>query len=187
MAQELPNGDVIAALVRKAQEGDTAAFGQVYDEFFDPIYRYVSFRIAHELVEDLVADIFVKAWEKLHTYVPRAGVPFGAWLFRIARHAVIDLYRGEQEILEVPEDMEDTDDFNRADTQTHRNDTLRVVREAMENLPTRYREVLTLCYIAELPHSEVARVLKMTEGGVRILKMRALRKFASFLPTEWQK
>ena len=55
------------ALNLRAQEGDTDAFGTVYDHFFLPVYRYTSFRAPKEIVEDLVSDIFVKAWEKLST------------------------------------------------------------------------------------------------------------------------
>ncbi len=186
MVDALPPEALIAELVRKAQGGDTEAFGKVYDHFFDSVYRYVSFRVPSEMTEDIVADIFVKAWEKLHQYSVRKGVPFGAWIFRIARHAVIDHYRGNEQLEEVPEDIVDTDQWNRAETRTERNDLLRVVRSAFDELTPRYREVLTLSYIAELPTNEVARVLKMTEGGVRILKMRALRKLQDFLPPEFQ-
>ncbi len=184
MASEALNDPAIADLVRRAQEGETEAFEKVYDHFFLPVYRYTAFRVHAELVEDIVADIFVKAWEKLHQYKVQKGIPFGAWLFRIARHTVIDSYRRDRGFEEVSEDTADPDDMNRADAQTHRNDLLRVVHEAMDQLPGRYREILILAYIAELPHSEVARVLKMTEGGVRILKMRALRKLEALLPPE---
>jgi RNA polymerase sigma-70 factor (ECF subfamily) len=187
MAEGLPSEAVIGALVLKAQGGDTEAFGKVYDHFFDSVYRYVSFRVPSEMTEDIVADIFVKAWEKLHQYSARKGVPFGAWIFRIARHAVIDHYRSDEALEEVPEEIVDTDQWNRAESRTERNDLLKVVRSAFDQLTPRYREVLSLSFIAELPTNEVARVLKMTEGGVRILKMRALRKLQDFLPPDFQK
>ena len=171
-------------LVRQAQEGDTDAFTQVYDHFFTSVYRYVAFRLPADVAEDAVADIFVKVWEKLHTYKVQANVPFAAWIFRIARHTVIDAYRAHRRTEEVPETLADPDVFNRAETRTERADLLRTVRGALDQLPRRYREVLLLTYVAELPHSEAARVLRMTEGGVRILKMRALRKLESLLPPE---
>lgn len=171
-------------LVRLAQEGDTDAFGKLYDQFFDSIYRYTAFRLPKEVAEDVTADIFVKAWEKLYTYKPHKGIPFGAWLFRIARHAVIDAYRMHRGFEEVPESLPDTDHLNAAETRLHRQDTLRVVRAALAQLPDRYREVLLLSYVSELPYSEMSKVLRMSEGSVRILKMRALRKLEGYLPPE---
>jgi RNA polymerase sigma-70 factor (ECF subfamily) len=138
-------------------------------------------------VEDLVSEIFVKAWEKLHLYRIRKDVPFGAWLFRIARHTVIDAYRMQRQFDEMPEDVIDQDHFNRADNRLQTNDLLRVVRTAFAALPRRYRDVLSLSYVAGLSHAETARTLRMTEGGVRILKFRALRKLEGLLPPEFKR
>ena len=88
MLQQLPE-DELQRLVALAQNGDTDAFEQLYNQFFLPIYRYTAFRAPAEIAEDIVADVFVKAWEKLHQYKVKKGISFGAWLFRIARHTVI--------------------------------------------------------------------------------------------------
>lgn len=167
-----------------AQEGDESAFEKLYGEFFTQVYRYAAFRLPKELAEDVTADVFVKAWEKLHTYKARSGVPFAAWLFRIARHGVIDVYRSQRGVEEVSETLVDPDMLNRADTATRRNEVLKTVRSAVEQLPKRYQDVLLLSYVGDLPTSEVARVLRMTEGGVRILKMRALHKLEGYLPSD---
>lgn len=174
----------LQAWVAAAQEGDEAAFEKLYGHFFSQVYRYAAFRLPKELAEDVTAEVFVKAWEKLHTYKTRSGVPFAAWLFRIARHGVIDVYRSQHGIEEVSDTLADPDVLNLADTATRRGETLATVREALGKLPKRYQEVLLLSFVSDLPTSEVARVLRMTEGGVRILKMRALRKLEDFLPPD---
>ncbi|MDO8648511.1 MAG: sigma-70 family RNA polymerase sigma factor [Candidatus Peregrinibacteria bacterium] len=174
----------LKALVRQAQEGSAEAFGKVYDHYFLQVYRYSAFRLPAEIAEDIVADVFVKAWEKLSTYKDQQDIPFGAWLFRIARHTVIDAYRTQRGFEEVSETLPDPDVYNRAESAFERKETLRIVRKAMDGLPARYREVLVLSFIGELPHSDIARVLRMTEGGVRILKLRALRKLEGLLPPE---
>ena len=178
------NEDQLLESIRKAQQGDTEAFGTVYDYYFDSVYRFVAFRLHEDLVEDIVADIFVKVWEKLHTYKIRKKIPFGAWLFRIARHQVIDAYRKHREHDEVPDTLEDNDQLNQAETRIKQKHLNATVRTAMDKLPTRYRDVLHLSYMAELPHSEVARVMRTSEGSVRILKHRALKKLEDFLPGE---
>lgn len=174
----------IRALVARAQEGETEAFGKVYEHFFDQVYRYAAFHLPGELAEDATAEVFVKAWEKLHKYKVRDSIPFAAWLFRIARHKVIDIYRARRVYDEVPENVSDPDVLNRAESDMERGEVIRSVRAAMEKLPRRYREVLLLSFVSDLPHSAIARVLKMTEGGVRILKMRALRKLETLLPKD---
>ena len=184
MMSDAAGEQALQKLVRSAQQGDTDAFGEVYEQFFTPVYRYAAFRLPKEMAEDVTADVFVKAWEKLHTYKAHSGVPFAAWLFRIARHAVIDVYRSQRSFEEVPETLADTDSFNRAESRTERREVLTIVRAAVDELPRRYREVLLLAYVAELSHSDIARVLHLTEGAVRILKLRALRRLASLLPTD---
>ncbi|HVW66219.1 MAG TPA: sigma-70 family RNA polymerase sigma factor [Candidatus Peribacteraceae bacterium] len=178
------NEAALQKLISLAQDGDTDAFGRMYDHFFTPVYRYCAFRLPKEVAEDTTADIFVKAWEKLHTYKIQKGVPFAAWIFRIARHAVIDTYRTHRGFEEVPDTIPDGDSLNRAESRLQRKDTLRIVRAALDRLSPRYREVLLLTYVSELPYSEVSRVLHMSEGAVRILKLRALRKLEAILPPE---
>ncbi len=174
--------DELTRLVMMAQEGDTEAFGKIYDGFFLPVYRYTVFRFPQELSEDLVADIFVKVWEKLHTYKVHKGVPFSAWLFRIARHTVIDAYRRSRGFEEIPENLPDMDRWNDPKHQANHAIILKTVRKAMNELPRRYRDVLLLSYVSDLKHADVARTLRMSEGGVRILKFRALKKLEKLLP-----
>jgi RNA polymerase sigma-70 factor (ECF subfamily) len=174
----------LKALVERAQGGDTDAFGKIYDAFLTPIYRYVVFRFPEDLAEDLVADIFVKAWEKLHTYKVYAGVPFSAWLFRIARYAVIDAYRSNRGFEELSEEHVDDDIENDPKHRMERSMSVSRVRSALRQLPRDYHDVLLMHYVVGMSHSEVAAALKMTEGYVRILKFRGLKKLQNLLPSD---
>ncbi len=136
MENQLPEEEM-QRLVRQAQDGSTEAFEKLYQQFFMSVYRYTAFRIGGDVAEDIVADVFVKAWEKLHLYKPQKGVPFGAWLFRIARHTVIDTYRRDRNFEEIPENLADPDTMNRADASVKTRDVLRTVREALEKLTGR--------------------------------------------------
>ena len=174
----------LKSLVTKAQDGDTESFGRIYDAFLTPVYRYVVFRFPEEMAEDLVADIFVKVWEKINSYRPFFGVPFAAWLFRIARHTVIDAYRSMRGFEELSEELVDENHENNPEKKTETDLSVRVVRQALDGLPKDYREILLMHYMAGLSHREVAKSLKMTEGYVRQLKFRALKKLETLLPPQ---
>ena len=85
-------------IVKAAANGDEQAFASLYDTYLDSIYRFIYLRVEdQQTAEDITSNVFLKAWEKLDKYQFR-GVPFRAWLFRIARNAVIDHYRTRKEM-----------------------------------------------------------------------------------------
>jgi RNA polymerase sigma-70 factor (ECF subfamily) len=91
----------IERLVAEAQSGDEWAFGMIFDHFHEPIYRYIASRVHRPSdAEDLTQLVFVKVLEALPRYEPR-GVPFGGWLFRLARNAVIDFVRTRHDHAEL--------------------------------------------------------------------------------------
>jgi len=177
-----PDEQKILALISEAKQGDHESFGKLYDLYVTPIHRYVAFRLPQALVEDIVADVFVKAWEKLDSYKGRKGTPFSSWLFRIAKHVVIDTYRTQKEIVELDEVHVDEDRWNDPVLGITQEMQAKLLRQAMNKLPKRYREVLLLSFMSNLGHGEIARAMKMREGGVRILKHRALKKLGELLP-----
>src|SRR5512138_2337427 len=89
-------------LVESAQAGDGDAFSQLYEAYFERVYRFVYFRVADaEMAEDLASQVFLKAWENLHRYRPHG--PFLAWLYAIARNTVIDTYRTRRQVVSLDE------------------------------------------------------------------------------------
>src|ERR1700692_2833824 len=83
----------IDGLVLRAKAGDAEAFGQLFDHYHQPVYRFIAFRVTRPSdAEDLTQIVFVKALEALPRYEAR-GVPFGGWLFRLARNTTIDYIR----------------------------------------------------------------------------------------------
>ena len=81
-------------LVVRAQRGDDRAFAALYEHHAPAVYRFLRRRLRgpDALVEDLTADVFVKAYDKLDRFTDR-GVPFSAWLYRIARNHLVDHLR----------------------------------------------------------------------------------------------
>ncbi|HLC75681.1 MAG TPA: sigma-70 family RNA polymerase sigma factor [Candidatus Peribacterales bacterium] len=172
----------ILTLVSKAKEGNHEAFAEIYDAYVTPIHRYVAFRLPPAVVEDIVADVFVKAWEKLDSFQERKNIPFSSWLFRIAKHVVIDSYRTQKEVVELDEFHIDEDRWNDPALKITQDVQGILLRQAMNKLPHRYREVLLLSFMSGLDHAEIARTMRSREGSVRILKHRALKKLGELLP-----
>ena len=94
----------IERLVTEAQQGDAWAFGMIFDHYHESIYRFIASRVHRPSdAEDLTQHVFVKALEALPRYESR-GIPFGGWLFRLARNAVIDHVRTRHEHAELDVD-----------------------------------------------------------------------------------
>src|SRR6188768_3765760 len=91
----------IERLVAEAQAGDAWAFGSLFDHYHLPVYRYIASRVHRPSdAEDLTQLVFVKALEALPRYEAR-GIPFGGWLFRLARNAIIDQIRTRRDHLSL--------------------------------------------------------------------------------------
>ncbi len=85
--------DPIDRLVAEARQGQREAFGQLYEEYADRVYRYLYAHTGQaEVAEDLNQEVFLRAFTHIAAYRP-AGTPFFAWLVRIARNLVVDYYR----------------------------------------------------------------------------------------------
>ncbi len=161
-------------LVLQAKAGDAPAFGGLYDLFAPRVYRFLLARV-HEPAdaEDLLQHVFVKAVEALPRYEPR-GLPFAAWLFRIARNAVIDFSRAHRrtEPIEAVADRFDGD-LDPA-TQLEAVADRDRVRAALATLTPEQREVVIYRFFANLSGAEIALVMGKREGSIRALQFRAI-------------
>jgi RNA polymerase sigma-70 factor (ECF subfamily) len=158
-----------AALVSAAQ-ADPAAFDALYRRYLDPVYRYVRVQIPHlEDAADLTQQIFLQALDALPTYQGR-GLPFAAWLFRIARNAVIDSYRrrkgGAVSFELLPEDLHPVagNDPLALMLEREREQRLQLLLRA---LPPHKRELLMLRFAGQLSSSEIALVVGRSPAAVQ--------------------
>ena len=89
-------------LIERAQAYEASAFAEIYERFYQGIFNYVFYRVTEEaLAEDITAEVFVKALEAIDGYEFR-GVPFSAWLYRIANNMVTDHFRRKPRSTYVP-------------------------------------------------------------------------------------
>jgi RNA polymerase sigma-70 factor (ECF subfamily) len=81
------------SLVRRAQKRDQEAFSQLYEQYFDKIYRYLILRIGNQMeAEDLTQQVFLKALKSINAFQWK-GIPFSAWLYRIAHNLAVECLR----------------------------------------------------------------------------------------------
>jgi RNA polymerase sigma-70 factor (ECF subfamily) len=164
------------ALVAQAQAGSAAAFGELYERYVDRVYSYVAFKLGDRTeAEDVTEQVFLKALESIGSFRWQ-GVPFSAWLFRIAHNQVVDHLRRRTRRPQVPLDVRMRDEAPAGDPEEHvdRLSEREELLAAMGKLTELQRRVIELRFAAELPNAEVARILGRTEGAVKALQHAAI-------------
>jgi len=164
----------IERLVGEARAGDAWAFGELFDHFHLPVYRYVASRVRHPSdAEDLTQLVFVKALEALPRYETR-GIPFGGWLFRLARNAVIDHVRTSHEHADLAQSVERAGTEAGPDELAVNRQEIEAVRSALSALTDDQRDVIALRFFAGLSAREAADAMGKQEGTIRGLQFRAI-------------
>ena len=161
-------------LVGRAAEGDARAFRALYEEYAPPLYRFALFRVRNPAdAEDIVQRVFEKIIEALPRYEQR-GLPFRAWLFRVARNAVIDFQRtrhdGEPlEVLTFRASTELGPDAL-AEAEAQRQELLAAIR----TLTPDQQEVIAYRFFGGLTPGEIGEVMGKRDGSIRALQFRAI-------------
>src|SRR3989338_3455783 len=172
---ESSNKNQVEELVRKAMRGDETAFGQLYDLYFEKVYR-VNHR---EAAEDLVSEIFIRIWDK----IPGIQGPgaFNGWIFQIARNLVIDYYRAKKITVNL-DDLENVLQYeDNILERTNFDFDQRAFMEALPKLGADQQIVIKLKFIDELHNEETAALLKKSEGAIRVIQHRALTELKKLL------
>jgi RNA polymerase sigma-70 factor, ECF subfamily len=168
-------------LVARACQGDTAAFGDLYERLLDDIYRYVYYRVSNQQdAEDLAETVFLKAWQGLSNYKPE-GAPFMAWLYRIAHNTVVDHYRTNK----TPEPLADhpylPDERESVEAQVLSRTEIEQLTTKLQEMTPIHQEVLILRFINGLSPAETAAALDKSNGAVRVLQHRALKELQALM------
>lgn len=171
-----------AALIRRAKQNDRAAQGQLYEHHVDAVYRYMLYRSGnHAVAEDLTAEVFAHMLTSLVRYEDR-GLPFGAWLFRIARARLVDYWRStkrrEAQTVTLPEDVETllVSDDPQGGSQEYED-----LAQALTYLTEAEREVVLLRFASELDNHDIALIVQRHPNAVKSMMYRALRKLREIL------
>jgi RNA polymerase sigma-70 factor (ECF subfamily) len=164
----------VERLVAEARSGDEWAFGMIFDHYHEAVYRFIASRVHRPSdAEDLTQLVFVKALEALPRYEAR-GVPFGGWLFRLARNAVIDHVRTHRDHVGLESASERPGGDAGPDEIVAVRQAVDEVAAALDALTDEQREVIALRFFAGLSAREAAAVMGKQEGTVRGLQFRAI-------------
>jgi RNA polymerase sigma-70 factor (ECF subfamily) len=180
------------ALIERAQAGDGAAFGLLYDRYFDTVFRFVYFRVGNrQLAEDLTADTFLRALKRISSFTWQ-GRDLGAWLVTIARNLVADHFKSGRYRLEVT--TGDVLDADRPDRGPEGSPEAAVIDhitnvdllKAVKQLNPEQQECIVLRFLHGFSVAETAQTMNKNEGAIKALQYRAVRALARLLPDGFQ-
>lgn len=159
-----------------ATQGDKIAFGELYDKYATRIYNYVYYRTGStQDAEDITSRVFFRAMRHITNYTDR-GVPFSAWLYRIAHNLVANWHRDSSRHQEV----ELEDGYRASKGEEHpeialleseeQNALMRLIR----NLPEERQQLLILKFVEHMSNAEIGEIMDRTEGAIKSLYHRTL-------------
>jgi RNA polymerase sigma-70 factor (ECF subfamily) len=173
-----------AALVERAK-AEPAAFGILYERYIDRVYAYIYHRVGNaQDTEDLTARTFYRALDKLHTYEDR-GLPFSAWLFRIAHNLVANWHRdrGRRRFLSLDKLWSHSKEGDTPEEQFEREENHAALWEAIDRLPEDRRKLLLYKFGSRLSNIEIGELLQKSESAIKSLYFRTLATLRKELET----
>lgn len=164
-----------SALVERAKT-DKEAFGQIYDNYVERIYNYIYYRTSnHADAEDLTARVFFRAMQHIERYEDR-GVPFSAWLYRIAHNMVANWHRDNSRRQMISLDAVEYLHFSQdgpermAELSGDQDELLKAIRR----LPADRQDLLILKFVDQLSNAEIGAIMGRSEGAIKSLYHRTL-------------
>ena len=165
--------DARERLLIEAAQRDPARFAELYEENFERVYAYVARRVRDRAnAEDVTAEVFQQALANLAKFEWR-GVPFAAWLYRIAGNAIADPW--QRTARETGDPIESDPPADRADSNPEEAERRARLFRLVNALPAEQRRVIEMRFAEEKSISEIARELKRTPGAIKQLQFRGIR------------
>ena len=163
------------------QQGNGECFSDIYDAFVDKIYGFVYSKTHHkQTAEDIVSQVFFKAWEKIQSYDETKG-NFSTWIYRIASNTVIDHYRSVKQVQDIDDiwDLSSSEDIER---DTGIKLQLEQVQEFMSELKADQRDIVLMRVWQDLSFKEIAEITGKSEGSCKMTYKRSIEKIRNNVP-----
>ena len=155
---------VETVLVRAVLSGDRDGFGRLYGLYAPLVHGILLARVPRAEVDDLVQDIFLHAFKKLHTL--RDAAAFGPWIAMIARNRAVDFHRRSRETVEINDDLRGSEAHDSRAAE---------ILELIRSLPEAYRETLVLRLVEGMTGPEIATRTGLTAASVRVNLHRGMK------------
>lgn len=162
-------------LIERAKT-DKEAFGQLYERYIDKIYNYVYYRTGNVAdAEDLTARVFIRAMQHIGNYDDR-GVPFSAWLYRIAHNLVANWYRdrSRRKIMSLEDVAQWRTHEDGPESLTQLLEDREALLATIRRLPANRQELLILKFVERLSNKEIGDIMGRSEGAIKSLYHRTL-------------
>ncbi|MGB7338776.1 MAG: sigma-70 family RNA polymerase sigma factor [Phototrophicaceae bacterium] len=162
-------------LVQLAKK-DKEAFGEIYERYLTKIYNYIYYRTSNQQdAEDLTAKVFYRALSHIENYVDK-GVPFQAWLYRIAHNLVANFHRDKsrRKIIPLDDYVAHTLKSDAPDIQAETSEQKAYLMEAIHRLPADRQQLILLKFIEQKSNAEIGEIMERTEGAIKSLYHRTL-------------
>ncbi len=181
MEQELHAPD--GALIEKAQEGDQDAFGDIFEHYVTTIYRYAYFCIGDfQLAEKVTEEIFLKIWKDIKKYRPGAKITFPMWFYQSAHRVVMNVLERVEKTRETRRRKEEVvSHLSGEQVPTEGEGERADLQSAIMELPIAQSQAIILKYFCNLSTAETGFILEKTEGAVRILQSRGLKRLREII------
>lgn len=165
----------------QAAQGDPALFQPLYERYYEDIFLFVFRRTTDEmLAADICSQVFLKALQRIKSYEYK-GVPFSAWLYRIASNEVAQYYRKSNKNRVVS--MEETniadlfEEIREHDDERHR----QLLLKALDSLKEDDLQLIELRFFEERPYKEIAEMLGITENNAKVKTFRILARLKKYM------
>jgi len=169
----------LETLVLKSQNGDKEAYGKIYNIFLKRIYRFVYYQIQdHETAQDIAQTTFIKIWKAISTFSFDKG-SFESFLFKVAKNLTIDQCRKKKNIsFEVTGDLASKEDI---EENIAKDEEKEIVHLAISKLDKTDKQIVILRYFEELPTADIAEIVGIKDGALRVRIHRILKKLKNYL------
>jgi RNA polymerase sigma-70 factor (ECF subfamily) len=162
-------------LVREAAS-DPEAFGELYERHVRRIYNYIYYRTGnHHDAEDLTARVFQRAMRHVGSYEDQ-GVPFSAWLYRIAHNLMANWHRdrSRRPVIPLEDHVAVSKESNQPETEAIAEEERRKLLAIVRRLAPDRQQLLILKFVDRLSNAEIGEIMGRTEGAIKSLYHRTL-------------